>query len=330
MKNNINIQTRLSLSFGLLFAVSFFFVGYIHIWGLPWGIFHGLIDIQRAESFRELNRVADHKKEHLQYWIRDRRADIHMFAHNQFVRPGVQRLIEIRDTIQATESDPVKVRIQLRQSAEYKELKTYLLAIKNNYGYYRGLHISDALTGQFLVATYDQDPATDKFYSSPANSHLMRGNDYVEPVILGHHSKTPVIHVIHPVTDSSETVVAILKMGININDAVIPLLNTGKGLGESGESFLVNSSSETLGAIRYPLADGNQLRPLRDMLHSEAVERAVAGRNGIVECDDYRGEPVLAAYRFIEMTPEWGWGLVVKRDQKELYASLRHNVWGQS
>jgi PAS domain S-box-containing protein len=326
MKKLLDIQTRLSLSFGLLFVVALVSVEYIHIWGLPYGLFHGLIDIQRSEAFRELDRIADHKKEHFKYWIRERRADIQIFAENEFVRNKVEKLMGLRDTLAATGLDKVEARIRLRQTDEYSSLKSYLLQIQETYGFYKGLHITDAATGQFLVATYDKDPAGDKFYSSPADRKLPAGNGYVEPVILGHHSNTPVIHVIYPIKDSSGSVIAVLKMGINVNEAVIPLLNTGKGLGKSGEAFLVNSRKESLGKLKYPLNSGEFARPLQDPLQSEVVERAVSGNDGIMESDDYRGEPVLAAYRFIEMTPDWGWGLIVKRDQRELYAPLRHNV----
>ncbi len=327
MKKLLDIQTRLSLSYGLLFAVALLSAGYVHIWGLPYGLFHGVIDIQRSEAFRELNRIADQKKEHLKYWIRERRADIHIFADNELVRTRVEKLMDRRDNIEATGLDKVEARIRLRQSVEYHSLKSYLLRIKETYGFYKGLHITDAATGRFLVATYDKDPVGDSFYSSPADRKLLAGNGYVEPVILGHHSKTPVIHIIYPIKNSSGSVIAVLKMGINVNETVIPLLNTGVGLGKSGEAFLVNSRKESLGKLKYRLNSGEFARPLLDQLQSEVVDRAVSGNNeGIMESDDYRGEAVLAAYRFIEMTPEWGWGLIVKRDQRELYAPLRHNV----
>jgi signal transduction histidine kinase len=54
---------------------------------------------------------------------------------------------------------------------------------------------------------------------------------------------------------------------------------------------------------------------------------AAAGQRGTIDGLDYRGVSVLAAYRPIQITPELNWGLVVKRDRKELFAPLYHELY---
>ena len=46
----------------------------------------------------------------------------------------------------------------------------------------------------------------------------------------------------------------------------------------------------------------------------------------MIETRDYRGVEVLAAYRHIRVTPEWGWGMVVKVDKEELFAPYRQHM----
>ena len=48
---------------------------------------------------------------------------------------------------------------------------------------------------------------------------------------------------------------------------------------------------------------------------AEPATLASKGKEGIVVSRDYRGVPVLAAYRHIKISPDSGWGLVVKVDQ---------------
>ena len=75
-----------------------------------------------------------------------------------------------------------------------------------------------------------------------------------------------------------------------------------------------------LGAARNERARGRQH-------DAEPARLAAAGQEGIIETEDYRGEPVLAAYRYIQVSPDFGWGMVVKRDKAEIFAPLRRKMF---
>ncbi len=68
----------------------------------------------------------------------------------------------------------------------------------------------------------------------------------------------------------------------------------------------------------------NELRwyedaPLSLKISAQPAVNAARGQTGIIESDDYRGEPVLAAYTYI---PTTRWGLVAKQDLEELYEPI--------
>jgi len=79
--------------------------------------------------------------------------------------------------------------------------------------------------------------------------------------------------------------------------------------------------------------DGDFIVPVTTPLHTKAprlplamdipTTRAVRGVTGIVECNDYRGVPVIAALRHL---PDSSWYLSVKVDRAEVFAPGREHA----
>jgi PAS domain S-box-containing protein len=83
----------------------------------------------------------------------------------------------------------------------------------------------------------------------------------------------------------------------------------------SAEPVLVRRDGDYVAAVTTPLHTTAPRLPLElDM----PTTRAIKGANGIVECDDYRGIPVIAAVRPVPGTP---WYLSAKVDRAEVFAS---------
>ena len=106
-----------------------------------------------------------------------------------------------------------------------------------------------------------------------------------------------------------------------------PLLYTGEGLGESGDIVLVNEHARILLPLKYSLQDGTVPNVLEYQIQAKPSLLASQGQEGIISEKDYRGEPVLAAYRHVQVGPHIGWGLVVKCDEFECLAPLRRAVF---
>ena len=79
------------------------------------------------------------------------------------------------------------------------------------------------------------------------------------------------------------------------------MLLAGEAMGTSGETVLVNQDSKIIAPLKYPLPDGSQAIPLSFRIESLPATLAAAGTDGIIESDDYRGIPVLAAFRHIRI-----------------------------
>ena len=92
------------------------------------------------------------------------------------------------------------------------------------------------------------------------------------------------------------------------------------GMGQTGETVLVNRDLMPLNQLRFLPADSI----LKKQITGRPAQMAVQGLSGIAQTVDYRGGEVLAAYAHI---PRTGWGLVCKQDAEEVFAPITSVLW---
>ena len=153
--------------------------------------------------------------------------------------------------------------------------------------------------------------------------NLMKGNPWGQEVYAGRRTQSPelmsslnnrpIFVLYERVMDASGAVVGAVGVGTDLT-AIGDRLEELK-IGQTGEVVLVNSQGLVLNRLRHKPDSVLTLDLSKDRL----AQLALSGQAGIVEVSDYRGVPVVAAYRPI---PEYGWGIVVKQDAGEAFAVL--------
>jgi signal transduction histidine kinase len=212
---------------------------------------------------------------------------------------------------------------RLQGQPDYQALTSRFEEFHRTYSDYRRIFIAGAKCGRILASTDKADLGT-IVAGQPFFTQLARaGGDFVGDVSLVGKDQEPVFHLARAMLSPQGVTVAMIVMEIKVEVVLTPLLHTGEGLGTRGEAILIDREGRILASLKHPLSDGRRPKPLQYRLQSQATDLALRGERGVVESLDYRGVPVLAAYRFIQLTPELGWGLVVKRDRDELLAPLR-------
>lgn len=133
-------------------------------------------------------------------------------------------------------------------------------------------------------------------------------------------------HVLHRVDLHTKTVLlqvnGALILRVHLADTLYPLLRAATGMGDTGETLLVRRDGDAslfLNPPRFKEDAALNWRVPHDAPDARPAHLATTGSAGIVKTTDYRGVPVLAAYRAI---PRMGWGLVVKQDSAEAFAPL--------
>ncbi len=216
----------------------------------------------------------------------------------------------------------------MNKEKSFITLRKYLVNIKDTYEVYDRLLIIDRETEKIIISTDYEDLG---IYPSHAFhfARSMHGNNkgiQIDDIEICDHKKIPVLYFSNSIHNNMGEVIAVLVLVVNTEDMIKPMLHTGEGLGKTDETLLVNKDVEIITSLKHPLANGITPGPLEYKIKAKPAVRAARGEEGIVNTEDYHGEPVLAAYRYIPISPEWGWGMVVKRDETELFAPLWKNT----
>lgn len=320
------IRAKLTISFGLLFVAVLTVVELVGFVGLPVFSLPGRQSRERQEAFNSLSLIADLKEERLHNWLEERRDDIHLAAETEFVSASVGQLQSLIRELAADGRRGGELWAEVKQAVAYEYVARHLDHIRTTYGVYDEIAIADVETGTIILSTDESalgaDVSLEPFFVGALESHP----DFVGEVMLDPRSERPVLTISHLLHGEAGETIAVLVIQVNVDDVIGPMLHTGGGLGERGEVVLVNQGGVIVASLKHALPDGAIARPLEYQIQALPAKLAAAGAEGMIQSEDYRGEPVLAAFRHIPVSPDWGWGMVVKRDEAELFAPLREDM----
>jgi len=121
-----------------------------------------------------------------------------------------------------------------------------------------------------------------------------------------------------PIRNFDERFVGIAAFQIDI-DSISELILDTTGLGETGETLIakkVGNQAVFLSPLRHDPDAALKRKVVFGERHAIPVQEALKGNNGSGISMDYRGQEVLAAWRYI---PSLGWGMVAKIDISEAF-----------
>ena len=257
----------------------------------------------RGNEFEKLQLVRDLKVNALNQWLDERMNDLAISAGDDEIR-GLETIL----AESGSERDPKKVLVARALCQRHLD----------NYGTYTELFIVSGTSGEVVISTdLDQegkDKKTDLYFTEPMRTK----KPYIKDIYYSETEKrstmvfsAPIFCLVH----GGEHLVGVLAARVNLEQSLYPLLQDRTGMGETGETLIVNKDGVTLNELRW-VEDA----PLKLKISAEPAVRGAAGETGIIEDMDYRGEMVLAAYTHIPLTQ---WGFVAKRDLAEVYAPIR-------
>jgi signal transduction histidine kinase len=320
-----SLRSRMLFYFGLTFAVILVIIKMVEIYGAPFTAFEGEYKDQQREIFNNLNTIADLKKERLMRWLADRQDDARVLAKSGMIKKRVKEICALYEKIEHGGRRET-LKDELRKEEAYRELTQHLKLVSEAYGVYETIMIADARTGAVIISTRSErlgEDVSDEEYFLDVLSNT--SSTYINIIKEADENSRFFLYVARAITDREEPD-AVLIMLVQPDDFIAPMLHTGKGLGATGEALLVDHDSTILTSLKYPLKDGSTAKPLGYGIKAKPAMLAARGEEGITTSEDYRGVPVLAAYRHIHISPGVGWGMVVKIDRGEIFAPLRRSV----
>ncbi|MBF0161935.1 MAG: sensor histidine kinase [Magnetococcales bacterium] len=301
---NWNLSTRLVVWSALLFLISLAGMLAITLWGIPFSPSHGRLGQVRADMFQQLSLIADLHKEHTENWLNDKQKDLEAIAST----PWLQHVLA-----------------QPASDAATRQIHAYLQQLDTIYPEFDHVELLHLANKQIVSSEvgHSRPLVMDSF----VRRTLLSTHGYLGRARLQEESTVPIFRIGQPVRDSHGQNLALLVASLSPKSLLKQLLDTGNSLGNSGEMLLVDDTGLLINLLRYPLPDGSHPEPMHYHLTDKTALMAAAGHEGIEEESlDYRGVPVVAVYRHVRMSPEWGMGLVVKIDKEELLQPLEREL----
>ena len=185
-------------------------------------------------------------------------------------------------------------------------------------GNYMEMMIVEAAHGQVIVSTQAENQG--KFNEDrPYFIEGLKG-PFVQNIIYSLGEQVPLLIVSAPIKADDGSVIAVLAARLKL-DEMNEIISRRSGQHETDDAFLVDSSNLFVTQPRF-ITDP---AVLQRGVHTDPVNRCLAGNSGVLAANDYRGVPVLAVYRWLS---ERQLCLIVKMDQVEAF--VPSNKFGQT
>ncbi len=192
-----------------------------------------------------------------------------------------------------------------------RDVMVALTSMQNTYQY-EAVFLTDK-DGKTIASTEtgSYDPGSLPLRQVALQLAINEKRNIISDVLISKIHTKPTVFFFAPVFSSEKAdLIGILGILLDPTASLYPSFTQSKYLGETGEILLVND----IGVVQSPLKYREKaIATMR--IHAEPAERGASGEIGITAINDYRPEPVMAAYGYVS---EFDWGIVVKQDIAEI------------
>ncbi len=241
----------------------------------------------RQAAVDRLESASRQKETDLGLWVEERLRDL------QFVTATVSRELSGRPA--PTARDPQRLLTHLRDYMAAQPDVREVLVLAPTGG--RVLLSTEASHVGGYRANYN-------FYTQG------RQGPTVQSVYPSPESLRPILTVSMPVKSGSGELLAVLAVHLGL-ERIDQIIRSRAGLGQTGETYLVDSSNVLVASGRKGLAMGRQA-------HTEGIQRALAGSSGQGLYLNDAGVPVVGVYRWLA---SYQMALLAEMSQAEAFAS---------
>ena len=295
----MSIRTKLIIILFAFIVVPVFFFGMM--------VFSNARSSLMSVRIAQLNNIADLKKEKIETFFNEKKADIGSGRNFPDIKQYLPLLIKHSDN----RSDPAYVKA-------WQEIDDHLKTFQKNYGYLNVM-LTDT-KGTIMYASSKPELVGGRLMIVNYFEEGRKGI-YLTDVFKNKSDK-----------DRSEIVAAapVNVKGKFIGEIVIEIdmgpifqfITDATGLGKSGEVVISREEGESvvfLSPLRYERVAALMKRAVTNTEKGFPSQQAVKGENGSGVALDYSGREVLAAWRYL---PSLRWGLVTKIETAEAFAPV--------
>jgi GAF domain-containing protein/HAMP domain-containing protein len=264
------------------------------------GLFGAVISLQVAETrtVGQLELVATLKEQEIERWLRERDRDMAVLAGEPSLQENTASLLASG--------------VEAERRAAYSSLGIRLNDFLEKKVSFAELFLLDATDGQVVVSTDvlqegSQHGTAEYFREGLEGSYL--GPPAFDPQL-----NLPTIMLARPVLGDEPGAsgpVAVLVGRVNLGDLSVLMLERS-GLGETGETYLVDADLRAVTRLRFGEAG--------QIVDTDGARQAAGGASGSGLYENYQGDPVFGVYGWI---PDLQVSLLAEQAEAEAQAASR-------
>jgi len=229
-------------------------------------------------TYNNLNAVSTLKEVELQNWVNDQLNEIIFISNLPLILDNVFSMYTHGEGSQSF-------------NESYSNLEEFFLSEIQQKLNFQEMFLMADVGGKILLST---DKANEGQYRV-SNSYFTQGRlaPFVQNVYTSPQTGEPTLTISSPVYSTHGTLIGVLAAHVDLDwlDSVV-LERTG--LGETGESYLVDSLNNFVSEARF----GDRSFPLG--VHTAGIDAALSGQDGFGLYTNYAGIPVIGSYKWLD------------------------------
>ncbi|HSW63026.1 MAG TPA: PAS domain-containing protein [Dissulfurispiraceae bacterium] len=318
-----SLRMRMVLIFGLGSVVFFLAIRIVSFTGIPWLNFEGERDTFIHSAKQSLHSVADREEAAVQQWFQERLGNGRLAVAYPTFRKNAVSLSRI---VQRLSGEPLsRVQRLLAEDGRYHHILGRLHLIERTFNHYDRIDMVDLVSGIRSVSSDETVAGTIAPYAKELQGG--RTDEWGEKIFFSSEGSRAYMYLAFAINMEGEQSVAALVYRIDPATFLLQLFHESALLGVSGEIIMIDMQRKLLTPLKYNLPDGSAAQPLSYTLETKQAEIASLGIEALFSSVDYRGVPVIAAVRHVRVMPDFWLGLIVKRDEHEIYEPLRQSLF---
>ncbi|MBF0176823.1 MAG: response regulator [Magnetococcales bacterium] len=299
------IRSRMVFWFSLLYVVVLLVVFEVVFLGLPGLNYAGYIGELQKRFMNEFGQLADGRKDLILNWVHEKARDTQVFADSDALVILSRRLLEQRDN----SAGAALLDLLQRHDRAYVEVEwVELLSLPDG---------RPQLSSRLNVSWPHFAP---QFLQRLA---LTRSSVIGQVQRMGTEYHIPIGQAI--LASDGRPLAAVVVI-VSINEALRAMAELQSKTSRTGELLLVDATLGFISPLRFKVETIPDLLSRPGLGGMIPAQLALQGLEGVVEAEDYRQRPVVAAFRHLHLNSSTTWGIVVKMDREEVYGPIYREV----
>lgn len=229
-------------------------------------IYKQRVESIKEEAFQKLIAIRDLKVSQVNLWLAEKTGDIALLAEEPALRSLKKQLFQDNNTTQDTQ----------KNNAVRENFKSRI----KNYNDYEEIFLISAQTGKVIISSKESSEGLDYSQNAFFTAPLQSREFYIKDI---HYSKTlnkPALTFSAPIfeLEDNKNLIGVLVTRVLLNQSLYSILLERPGMGDTGETLIVNKDTIALNELRW-----YENAPLKLKINAFPAVQASQGKTGIVE-----------------------------------------------